>query len=52
MKTARPEDSIMFVRLTTNPMSVKNKKAVIATPSRVDDIGEDAAVGYDYIEQR
>jgi hypothetical protein len=47
MKTARPEDSMMFVRRTTNPMSVKNKKAVIATPSSVDDIGEDAAVGYD-----
>ena len=38
----------MFVRRTTNPISVKNKKAVIATPSSVDDSGEDAAVGYDY----
>jgi hypothetical protein len=47
MKTARPEDSMMFVRRATNPMSVKNKKAVIATPSSVDDIGEDAADGYD-----
>jgi hypothetical protein len=47
MKTARPEDSMMFVRRTTNPMSVKNKKAVIATPRSVEDIGDDAAVGYD-----
>lgn len=47
MKTARPDDSMMFVRRTTNPMIVKNKKAVIATPSSVEDNGEDAADGYD-----
>jgi len=33
----------MFVLRATNPISVKNKKAVIATPRSVDDIGDDAA---------
>jgi len=45
MKTASPDDSIIFVRRSTKPIIVRNKKAVIATPSRVDDRGDDAAVG-------
>jgi hypothetical protein len=48
MNTASPDDSIMFVRRMTKPMIVRNKKAVMATPSSVDDKGDDAAVGYDY----
>jgi len=36
---------MIFVRRSTKPIIVRNKKAVIATPSRVDDRGDDAAVG-------
>lgn len=47
MKTASPDDSMMFVRRKTKPMKVRKRKAVIATPSRVDDKGDAAAVGYE-----
>lgn len=45
MNTARPADSMMLVRRTTRPIMLRKRKAVIATPRRVDDKGEDAAVG-------
>ena len=45
MKTASPEDSIIFVRLKTKPMKVRKRKAVMATPKRVDERGDDAAAG-------
>ena len=47
MNSARPEDSIIFVRRTTKPMTVKNRKAVMATPNSVEERGDEAAVGYD-----
>jgi len=48
MKTKSPDDSMIFVRRTTKPIMVRNRKAVIATPRRVEDKGDEAAVGYDY----
>jgi hypothetical protein len=45
MKAASPEDSIMFVRLKTKPMKVRKRKAVMATPKRVEERGDDAAAG-------
>jgi hypothetical protein len=48
MKRAKPDDSMIFVRRSTNPITVKNTNAVKATPTRVDESGEDAAVGYDF----
>lgn len=44
---ARPDDSMMFVRLMTKPMKVRKTKAVTATPRRVEDKGDAAAAGYD-----
>lgn len=37
----------MFVRRKKNPMKVRNKSAVMATPRNVEESGEAAAVGYD-----
>lgn len=45
-KSARAEDSMTFVRRRVNPMAVRNRKAVNATPRSVDDSGDDAAAGY------
>ena len=45
MKRARPEDSMTFVRRNTNPMNVRKRKAVSATPRSVDDNGDSAAAG-------
>lgn len=42
----------MFVRLSTNPMNVKKTNAVRATPSSVDDKGDEAALGYDYFHEQ
>lgn len=47
MKRASPDDSMMFVRRNPKPMKVKKMNAVKATPSRVDDSGDEAAAGYD-----
>ena len=47
MNSARPDDSMIFVRRTIKPMTVKNRKAVIATPNSVEERGDEAAVGYD-----
>jgi hypothetical protein len=52
MKRANPEDSIMFVRRSTNPITVKNTNAVKATPRRVDERGEAAAVGYAFTRKK
>jgi len=38
---------MIFVRRDTNPMNVKKTNAVSATPRRVDDNGDEAALGYD-----
>lgn len=35
-----------FVRLRTNPIHVRNMKAVRAAPRRVEAKGEEAAAGY------
>ena len=45
MKSAIPDDSMMFVRRTTNPMMVRKKREVIATPNSVADRGVEAAAG-------
>jgi len=45
MKIASPDDSMMLVLLMTNPIKVRNTKAVMATPSKVEDRGEEAAAG-------
>jgi hypothetical protein len=45
IKTASPEDSIIFVRLRKKPMIVRKRKAVTATPKRVEERGDDAAAG-------
>jgi len=45
MKVARPEDSMMFVLLKTKPMKVRKRNAVIATPKRVEERGDEAAAG-------
>lgn len=42
---AIPDASTMFVRLRTKPMNVRKTRAVIATPSSVDESGDDAAEG-------
>jgi len=47
MTRVRSEDSMTFVRLRKNPMSVKKTKAVSATPRKVDDNGVEAEAGYD-----
>jgi hypothetical protein len=47
MNNASPGGSIMCIRRPTNPMTVRNKKAVMATPKSVDDRGDEAAAGYD-----
>lgn len=46
MNRARADDSMMLVRLNTNPIKVRNTRAVRATPRSVEDNGEDAVVGY------
>lgn len=38
---------MVLVRRNQNPMHVRNRKVVIATPKRVDDKGDEAAEGYD-----
>lgn len=40
---------MMFVRRETNPINVKKTNAVSAAPRRVDDSGDEAAFGYDWI---
>lgn len=45
MKSASPEDSIIFVLRNPKPMKVKKTKAVKATPRRVEDSGDEAAAG-------
>jgi hypothetical protein len=45
MNKARLEDSMVLVRRNQNPMHVRNRKVVIATPKRVDDKGDEAAEG-------
>jgi hypothetical protein len=45
MKRAREDDSMIFVLLRTNPMMVRNRNAVNATPSKVEDSGVEAAAG-------
>lgn len=45
MKIASPDDSMMLVLLITNPIKVRNTKAVMATPNKVEDRGEAAAAG-------
>ena len=47
MNNAREDDSMMLVLRSANPITVKKRNAVSATPSRVDDRGDEAAVGYD-----
>lgn len=42
----RAEDSMILVLLKTNPINVRNTRAVSATPRSVDESGEDAAAGY------
>ena len=42
---ARHEDSMMLVLRSTNPMIVKKMNAVKATPSRVEESGDEAAAG-------
>lgn len=45
MKSAIPDDSMIFVRRITKPMIVKKKREVIATPNSVADRGVEAAAG-------
>jgi hypothetical protein len=47
MNKASPDGSMICIRRPTNPMTVRNTKAVIATPKSVDDRGDEAASGYD-----
>jgi hypothetical protein len=47
MNNARLDDSMVLVRRSQNPMHVRKRKVVIATPKRVDDKGDEAADGYD-----
>jgi len=47
MNNASPDGSIICIRRPTNPITVRNTKAVMATPKRVDDRGDEAASGYD-----
>ena len=45
IKMESPDDSMMLVLLITNPMKVRKTKAVMATPRRVEDNGDEAAAG-------
>lgn len=49
MKRANPEDSMILVLLKAKPMTVRKRNAVKATPRSVDDKGDAAAAGYDWL---
>lgn len=47
---ANADDSITFVRRMLNPIAVRKKNAVTVIPSKVEDSGEVATEGKDYMK--